>query len=71
LSDAKTPHEISVPSWLVVAAVLGMGPADTLASHLVTGPGYTELSAQVSGIQTELARLSMEVQTLKQRCQNE
>ena len=67
----KTTHEVSVPSWLIVAAVLGMGPADTLASKLVTEPGYLELSQQVSGIQTELARLSLEVQTLKQRCKDD
>lgn len=68
MGETKPPHEISVPSWLIVAAVLGMGPADTLASHLVTDPGYTELARSIDDLTRQVDQLSVDVERLKTNC---
>tara|TARA_R100000655_G_scaffold12874_2_gene29357 strand:- start:866 stop:1072 length:207 start_codon:yes stop_codon:yes gene_type:complete len=65
----KTTHEVSVPSWLIVAAVLGMGPADTLASKLVTGPEYAELSSSIQVLSRRVDELSHEVERLQKDCE--
>jgi hypothetical protein len=66
--SVKAPwHQQSmpIPSWLVVAALACLGPADTMVTAAWADPHYATLSQQVEDLAEQVESLSRQVEDLQ------
>ena len=58
-------QSLPIPSWLVLAALAFVGPADTVAGSMLQSSDYQRLALQVETLSAQVETLSAQVDELR------